>query len=106
MASDEFPPEDELQSRQTTALYPVGRVLRQTWDAENHESLGTDLTGLMLQLARVDPDAEPLPRGAMPVTPAATPTPAAEPSPATTARPSWWRMALGTLKADRSTGPR
>ena len=58
LADEEFPREDELESRQDAALYPVGRALRRTFDAENHDSLGTDLTGLMLELARIDPDAE------------------------------------------------
>lgn len=49
--------EHELAGRQPTALYPIGRALRATFDAENHDSLGTDLTGLMLTLARVEPPA-------------------------------------------------
>ena len=44
--------EDELQHRQG-ALYPVGRALRSTFDADNHDTLGSDVTGLMLELARV-----------------------------------------------------
>lgn len=50
--------ENELAGRQPTTLYPIGRALRATFDAENHDSLGTDLTGLMLALARVEPPAK------------------------------------------------
>lgn len=45
--------EDELQVRQDAKLYPVGQALRATYDAENHASLSRDVTGLMLDLARV-----------------------------------------------------
>lgn len=45
--------EDELMRRQDGRLYPVGQVLRATYDAENHDSLGNDVTGLMLDLSRV-----------------------------------------------------
>lgn len=45
--------EDELAARQDGRLYPLGRVLRATYDADNHNTLGTDVTGLMLDLARV-----------------------------------------------------
>jgi hypothetical protein len=45
--------EDELAARQDGRLYPLGRALRATYDAENHNTLGTDVTGLMLDLARV-----------------------------------------------------
>ena len=93
MADDEFPPEDELQSRQGP-LYPVGRALRQTFDAENHDSLGNDLTGLMLELARIDPAATPIARGVPPATPA--PLFAAAP-PDQPARRPWWRAAVTRL---------
>lgn len=99
MAIDDFPPEDELTGRQDPALYPVGRALRETFDAENHDSLGQDLTGLMLELARIEPDEAPLPRGAPPIAPAAAaPAPApAPPSPAETPAVSWWRAAVDRL---------
>jgi hypothetical protein len=88
--------ETELAGRQPTALYPIGRALRSTFDAENHESLGNDLTGLMLELAHIDPDAQPLSRGAMPV-PAA---PAAVPPPVHASTPvSWWRATVDRLLA-------
>ncbi|MBB4154890.1 hypothetical protein GGQ80_002806 [Sphingomonas jinjuensis] len=45
--------EDELAARQDGRLYPLGRALRATYDAENHNTLGMDVTGLMLDLARV-----------------------------------------------------
>ena len=107
MADEEFPREDELESRQGAALYPVGRVLRSTYDAENHDSLGNDLTGLMLELAHIDPDAEPLPRQVLPplaVAPAPpiTPEPILEQtrSPVAPAPPrSWWRTAIDRLLA-------
>lgn len=93
MAEDEFPREDELESRQAPGLYPVGRVLRQTYGADNHASLGTDLTGLMLELARIDPDGKPVPRGAPP--PVAAPPPSAPPA----TRAPWWRAVIGRLLA-------
>ena len=93
LADEQFPREDELESRQAAGLYPVGRALRATFDAENHDTLGNDLTGLMLQLARVDPDAPPLPRGEQP---AAPPSPAASPLPPESARRGW-RAMLGRL---------
>lgn len=91
MADEQFPREDELESRQAAGLYPVGRALRATFDAENHDTLGNDLTGLMLQLARVDPDAPPLPRGEQP----AASSPLATPEPP----PAWrgWRALLRRL---------
>ena len=93
LAHEEIPQEDELEHRQGQ-LYPVGRALRRTFDADNHDSLGNDLTGLMLQLARIDPDAPPPARGVMPV--AVAPVLAAAPPP-TAPRPSWWRAALNRL---------
>lgn len=45
--------EDELAIRQDAKLFPVGQALRRTYDAENHGTLGRDVTGLMLDLARV-----------------------------------------------------
>jgi hypothetical protein len=60
-------PEDELAARQDPRLYPVGRALRSSYDAENHDSLDPVVMGLMLDLARVEPgpavrhvEAEPL----------------------------------------------
>lgn len=38
---------------------PIGEALRATYDADNHDSLGRDLTGLMLALARVEDPAAP-----------------------------------------------
>jgi hypothetical protein len=105
LADEEFPREDELESRQGAALYPVGRVLRTTYDAENHDSLGNDLTGLMLELAHIDPHAEPMHRQAVPVVPPSQPAIAA-PAPPMIApvldshgAVSWWRIALGRLLA-------
>jgi hypothetical protein len=85
MAGDED--EDELVGRQRTDLYPIGHALRRTYRADNHDSLGQDLTGLMLHLARVD-DAPP-PAAA----PAATPVPRADvPPPPPPARGFWARL--------------
>ena len=38
-------------------LDPVARVLRSAFDANNHDTLGSDLTGLMIDLSRVPFDA-------------------------------------------------
>lgn len=95
MAEDDFPPEDDLLGRQNAALYPVGRALRATFDAENHDSLGQDLTGLMLELARIEPDEAPLPRGMPPV--AAPPPAPVPPPPQETPAVSWWRAAVDRL---------
>ena len=96
MPDEKVPREDELEDRQGK-LYPVGRALRRTYDADNHDSLGNDLTGLMLELARIDPEATaPLPgRGALPLPepPTASPPAPASVMPAT----SWWRSAMGRL---------
>lgn len=93
MADEEVPKENELESRQGN-LYPVGRALRRTFDAENHDSLGTDLTGLMLELARIDPEAAKLTRGALPV-PAVTPL--AMPAPPVPSA-SWWSRLMDRLR--------
>ena len=45
--------EEWLQERQDGRVYPVGRVLRDTYHADNHDSLGSDVTGLMIDLSRV-----------------------------------------------------
>lgn len=66
----------EAEDRQAS-LAPIAHVLRETYDAENHDTLGRDLTGLMLELARVEPP------------PLAPPAPAAPP-PA-----GWWRRMFG-----------
>ena len=98
LAAEEFPREDELESRQPAVLYPVGRVLRQTFDADNHDSLGTDLTGLMLQLARIDPDTASVPRGEPPG-PGTPPAPVSATTPAGAARERWWRSLVRRLLA-------
>ena len=90
LADKEIPHEHELEDRQGR-LYPVGRALRRTFDADNHETLGAELTGLMLELARIDPDAPGLRRGVLPPSaPALSPEPADRPS-------SWWRNAVRRL---------
>ena len=45
--------EQDLQVRQGAKLFPVGQALRATYDADNHATLSKDVTGLMLDLARV-----------------------------------------------------
>ena len=45
--------EDALAGRQGDDLYPLGKALRATYDADNHATLGKDVTVLMLDLARV-----------------------------------------------------
>ena len=78
--------------RQADGLEPIGQALRATYDAENHDSLGRDLTGLMLALARVD---DPLPPVA---SPPVTLPPIAPPSMTSTAvaptSPRSWRERL------------
>lgn len=87
--------ENELAGRQPTALYPIGRALRATYDAENHESLGTDLTGLMLALARVEPPADALP---MPNdTPVAAESTFSAPPASPAARRGWLARAIGHI---------
>ena len=88
-----------MESRQGAGLYPVGRALRATFDAENHDSLGTDLTGLMLELARIDPDAPAKVRvppavGSVPPVAAVVAVMPAEPA-AAARQPPWWRRWLG-----------
>ena len=99
MAEEEFPREDELESRQDAALYPVGRVLRATFDAENHDSLGNDLTGLMLELARIDPDGAPLQRGPLPVETTEPVQPLPVPEPSAPPRAPWWQAVLAWLRS-------
>ena len=65
--------EEELANRQTSGLYPIGRALRSTFDAENHDSLGRDLTALMMQLATIEPP--PPPAAPLPATTPAAPPP-------------------------------
>lgn len=80
--------EDELLGRQDAKLYPVGRALRATYDAENHASLSKDVTGLMLDLARVpfEPhEFEPL-----------------IPLPKVAPRPGWLARARMVLRRGRS----
>lgn len=81
--------ERELEERQATGLYPIGRALRATYDADNHDSLGQDLTGLMLALARLD--TPPAAQG--PAVPAAPP-----PLPAAPAASSWWARLWGRTR--------
>jgi len=45
--------EERLKLLQDNRVYPVGRVLRETFDADNHDSLSSDVAGLMIDLSRV-----------------------------------------------------
>jgi hypothetical protein len=45
--------EERLKLLQDVRVYPVGRVLRDTFDADNHDTLGSDVAGLMINLSRV-----------------------------------------------------
>ncbi|MCB8828466.1 hypothetical protein LJD47_25980, partial [Escherichia coli] len=45
--------EEALRAAQDGRLYPVGRALRATFDADNHDSLDRDVTGLMIDLSHV-----------------------------------------------------
>jgi len=69
--AEEFVREEQLKLEQDARVYPVGRVLRDTFDAENHETLTSDVTGLMINLARVP--FEPLAPGS--AVPAPLPSP-------------------------------
>lgn len=77
--------ERALAERQADGVYPIGRALRATYGADNHDSLGPDLTGLMLALARIDPPP------AAPASPA-PPVPVAAAAPP---RASWWARLFG-----------
>lgn len=64
MADEVSRDEEVLEGRQGANLYPLGRALRATYHAENHHTLTNDVTGLMLDLARVPFDEDevvPLP---------------------------------------------
>lgn len=52
--------DDMLQARQGGTLYPVGKALRATYDANNHETLSRDVTRLMLALSRVPYERMPV----------------------------------------------
>jgi hypothetical protein len=45
--------EGERLRGQDAKLQPLGQALRATYNADNHASLSKDVTGLMLDLARV-----------------------------------------------------
>ena len=50
---EEVAREEQLKLMQDLRVYPVGRVLRDTFDANNHHTLGSDVAGLMINLSRV-----------------------------------------------------
>lgn len=84
--------EEGMRARQDGRVYPVGRALRATFDADNHDTLGPALTGLMIDLAKVPFD----PSEAVP--PLVPPVPAEVGTPPS--RTSWSRLA-GLLKLRR-----
>ena len=45
--------DERLEQSQGAALYPLGRALRSTYDADNHETLSAEVTALMINLSRV-----------------------------------------------------
>ena len=59
--------EEWLQGHQDGRVYPLGRALRDTYHADNHDTLGSDVTGLMIDLSKVPYDpAAPRVAGAAP----------------------------------------
>lgn len=72
---EEVAREEQLKLVQDVRVYPVGRVLRETFDADNHHTLGSDVAGLMINLSRIP--YEPLTRGSA-VPPMPRPARAAE----------------------------
>jgi hypothetical protein len=75
--------EQDLEIRQGATLFPVGQALRATYGADNHATLGKQVTALMLQLAQVPFEPHEL----QPIAPA--PAPASAPTPAPPARIGW-----------------
>lgn len=45
--------EEQLRLLQERQIYPVGRLLRSTFDADNHDTLDRGVTGLMIDLAKL-----------------------------------------------------
>lgn len=77
---DDDAQEEWLRDHQAGRIYPLGRALRDTYDADNADTLDSAVTGLMIDLSKVP--YEPL---------RAAPVVAAEPSPmpaASALRPS------------------
>lgn len=92
--------ENQLQADQDGRVYPLGRALRSTYDADNHHTLGSDVTGLMIDLSKVPFDAEEAaltPRPAQPVPRTAPPMMASLPPRSWVARLGGW---LGQRRPD------
>jgi len=70
---EEVAREEQLKLVQDVRVYPVGRVLRDTFNADNHDTLTSDVTGLMINLSRVP--YEPLATGPDKVTTPPLPPP-------------------------------
>lgn len=64
--------DDRLEQLQGGPLYPLGKALRSTYDADNHATLSAEVTALMINLSRVP--YEPC-AAVLPVEPAPTPAP-------------------------------
>ena len=92
MAGESGEDEEELKIRQGAALYPLGCALRTTFDADNHATLSSDVTGLMLELARVPFE----PHEFQPLLPAPKPAP----------RPGWRDRLRLALRRDFGRSPR
>ena len=58
---DEDAREEWLRDHQDGRVYPVGRALRSTFDADNHDSLDSDVTGLMIDLSKLPDPSGPVP---------------------------------------------
>jgi hypothetical protein len=54
---DDVSHDKAIDEGQDGRVQPVGEALRATFRADNHDSLSTDLTGLMIDLSRVPFDA-------------------------------------------------
>lgn len=91
--------ENQLQAHQDGRVYPLGRALRSTYDADNHDTLGTDVTGLMIDLSKVpydDSDVGFMPRA---------PQPDAALPPSLPPPPRSWVARLGGWFGVRRPGP-
>ena len=54
---DEVDREEDSGGGSSEPVHPVGLALRSTFGADNHDTLGCELTGLMIDLSRVPFDA-------------------------------------------------
>lgn len=54
---DEVDRDKGIDDGQDANVHPIGRALRSTFGTDNHDTLGSELTGLMIDLSRVPFDA-------------------------------------------------